>query len=231
MNERLSCGRTIARLALVIAFLAALAIPVVAFIVRGPDAPETWTLAAAALAVVTSIISAWSSRRVVELQEDAQKPNPYPTFDLTSRFGLALLRVKNTGGTPAHNISLEWVPELENDRGETIGFPNTTAAPAISVLLPGESISQIIGVHHDFFANHPETEFTGHVTFQDPSRHTYRRPFRLDARPYLGTPTHDDEAVKTHYELQKLPKELEGIRTVLEKLLRKSNPTSSQGGC
>lgn len=218
MNERLNSGRIIARLALAVAFGAALAIPVVAFFVRGPDKPETWIVAAAALAVVTSIIAAWSSRRVVELQEDAQKPNPYPTFDLTSRFGLALLRVKNTGGTPAHNISLEWVPELKNRKDETIGFPKTTAAPAISVLLPGESISQIIGVHHEFIANHPETEFTGYITFQDPSRYTYRRPFRLDARPYFGTPTHDDEAVKTHYELQKLPKELEKIRTVLEKL-------------
>lgn len=223
MNERLNSGRIVARLALAIAFVAALAIPVVAFIVRGPDKPETWTVAAAALAVATSIIAAWSSRRVVELQEDAQKPNPYPVFDLTSRFGLALLRVKNTGGTPAHNISLEWVLELKNRKGDIIGFPKTTTAPAISILLPGESISQIIGVHHEFIANHPETEFTGHITFQDPSRYTYRRPFRLDARPYLSTPTHDDEVVKTHYELQKLPKELEGIRTVLEKLWQKFN--------
>ena len=202
MNERLNCGRIIARFALAVAFGAALAIPVAAFIVRGPDKPETWIVASAALAVVTAIISAWSSRRVVELQEDAQKPNPYPTFDLASRFGLALLKVKNTGGTPAHNISLEWVPELKNRTGEIIGFPKTTNGPAISVLLPGESISQIIGVHHEFIVNHPETEFTGYITFQDPSRYTYRRPFRLDARPYLDTPTHDDEAVKTLYELQ-----------------------------
>lgn len=221
MNERLNSGRLIARLALAVAFVTALAMPVVAFIVRGPDKPETWTIAAAALAVVTSIIAAWSSRRVVELQEDVQKPNPYPAFDLTSRFGLALLRVKNTGGTSAHNISLEWTPELKNDTNKIIGFPKTDTGPTISVLLPGENISQIIGVHHEFIANHLETEFTGYITFQDPSRYTYRRPFRLDARPYLGTPTHDDEAVKTLYELQKLPKELEGIRTVLEKLSQK----------
>ncbi|HSG15109.1 MAG TPA: hypothetical protein VLE70_02150 [Anaerolineae bacterium] len=142
-------------------------------------------------------------------------------FDLTSRFGLALLRVKNTGGMVAHSISLEWTPELRNDKGETIGFPKTNDTPAISVLLPGESISQIIGVHHEFIASHPETEFTGYITFQDPSRYTYKRPFRLDGRPFVGTPTHDDEAVKTHYELQKLPKELADIRKVLEKLSQK----------
>ena len=105
-------SRLLARLALGTAFAIAVIIPVVAFIVRGADKPETWTVAAAALAVITSVISTWSSRRILELQEDAQKPNPTPAFDLSSRHGLALLRVKNTGAATAHNVSLEWDIEL-----------------------------------------------------------------------------------------------------------------------
>jgi heme A synthase len=58
MNDKLSIGRLFSRIALIVAFVAALAMPVFAFIVRGPEKPETWTLAAAALAVVTAIISA-----------------------------------------------------------------------------------------------------------------------------------------------------------------------------
>lgn len=223
MKDRLNGGRLFARIALTVAFGTALAMPIIAFIVRGPDRPETWMIAAAALAVITSIISAWSSRRVVELQEDAQRPNPYPAFDFTSRYGLAILRVKNMGGTPAHYISLEWDSELKNHNGETIGFPKKVDTPAISVLLPGESISQIIGTHHGFLKAHPDTEYTGFITFQDPSRHTYRRPFRLDARPYTGTPIYDDESPRTHYELQKIPKELEAIRKAVEKLPPKPN--------
>lgn len=211
--------RVIARLVLAFAFVAALAAPIVVFFVRGTDQPETWTITAAALAVMTSIISAWSSRRVVEFQEDAQRPNLFPTFDMTSRYGLALLRVKNTGGSTAHNIALEWNIALKNHHGETIGFTKKPEGPAIPVLLPGESISQIIGTPLNLLDAHPNTEYTGIITYEDTSSHTYIRPFRLDARAYHGTPAHDEESPKTHFELQKIPHELEAIRKAIEKLL------------
>ncbi|MBK8908527.1 MAG: hypothetical protein IPM60_11670 [Rhodospirillales bacterium] len=199
-----------------VAFGAALVVPAVALIVHGPDKPETWATAAAGLAVITSVISAWSSRRVVELQEDAQKPNPYPAFDFTSRYCLVLLRVKNTGGTPAHNVSLEWNTELKDHKGKTIGFTKTGERPAISVLLPGESISQIIGPTSQFFKAHPDEEYTGIIAFQDSSRHRCRRTFRLDGRSHSGS--YDEEATRTLYELQKIPKQLDAITKVVEKL-------------
>ena len=216
--------RLIVRIALLIALCASIAIPTIAFFVRGFDKPETWTVAAAALAVITSIVSAWSSRRVVELQEDSQRPNPYPAFDCTSRYGLVILRVKNAGGTPAHNVWLEWSPTLKNLKGEIIGFPKLDGVPAIMVLLPGDSITQVIDAHHEFLKSHPDSEFNGFISFEDPAGHDYRRPFRLDGRQYAGTPIYDDEALKTHYELQKIPKELELIRKLLDKLLLATGP-------
>lgn len=223
MAERPQIGRVLARLALSFAFLAALGVPATTFAVRGPDAPEAWTLLAASLAVITSIISAWSSRRVVEIQEDAQRPNVYPAFDFTSRYGLVLLRVKNVGRTPAHDISLEWDVELKNHAGATIGFPKNDGLPAITVLWPGESITQIVDTPHDVLGAHPEKEYTGFVTFEDPSRRRYRRPFRLDIRPYSGAPMYDEEVPRTHYELQQIPKELQAIRKAVEKLPPRSN--------
>lgn len=211
-------GRVLTRLALAVAFAIAVAIPVFAFIDHGADKPETWTIIAAALAVITSIIATWASRRVVELQEDAQRPNPYPAFDFTSRYGLALLRIKNTGATAAHNISLEWNVGLKNRKGEAIGFAKGGDAPGITVLLPGESISQIIGAHHEFLGTHPDGEFTGSIIFEDPSGRSYRRAFRLDGRPYSDTPSYDEETAKTHYELQKIPEEIEALRKSLEKI-------------
>jgi hypothetical protein len=210
-------GRVLTRLALASAFAIAAGIPVVAFIDQGADKPETWTILAAALAVITSIIATWASRRVVELQEVAQRANPYPIFDLTSRYGLAMLRIKNTGATAAHNISLKWNIDLKNHRGEIIGFAKEGSVPGITTLLPGESISQIIGPHHEFINGHPDGEFAGTMMFEDPSRRSYKRAFRLDGRTYSGSPSYDEEAVKTHYELQKIPKEIETLRKVLEK--------------
>jgi hypothetical protein len=194
----MSIGRLTARLGLAVAFLAALAVPATAFPMRGIDKPETWTVAAAALAVITSVISSWSSRRVVELQEDAQRPNPILPFDLNSRHGLALVRVTNKGATPAHDISVEWTTELTNQHGKPIGFGRKENSSAISVLLPGESISQIIGDHVDFITAHPATNYVGRITFRDTKGRPSMRRFRLDGRPYAGTPAYDSERDRMH---------------------------------
>lgn len=217
-------GRIFARIALALAFVAALAVPAVAFAIRGPEKPETWLVAASALAVVTSVVSTWSSRRVVELQEDAKRPTPYPSFDVTSRYGLALIRVTNTGGTAAHDVCLHWDRPLHDHKGEVVGFAAQEHGRApISVLLPGESIAKTIGAHHEFIAKHPDAEYSGRIEFRDPSRRKYVSPFRLDGRQLAETLTYDHEAPRTHYELQRVPGELEQIRGLLKRLLDRLN--------
>lgn len=217
----MNAGRIAARLALTAAFIMAIAIPVAAIVIRGEDKPETWMLAAAALAVATSIVSAWSTRRALEFQEDAQRPSVYPAFDLASRYGLALIKVKNSGPTPAYNISINWNTDLLDYDGKTVGFPKKPdGAPAIAVLMAGESIVQTIGVHHAFLKSHPDTEYTGSIHFADAQGKKYKRQFRLDGRQYAGTLMYDEEGLRTHYELQKIPKELDSIRKTLERVGR-----------
>lgn len=217
----LMAGRIVARIALSGAFIIALAIPMVAYAVRGPDKPETWLVAASALAVLTSVVSTWSSRRVVELQEDERRPSPYPAFDFTGRHGLAMLRVKNTGGTAAHDVGLRWDVALRDHHGEVIGFPLTQGRAPISVLLPGETITQIIDTHHEFIARHPASEFTGRIEYRDPSGRRSVRLFRLDGRQFARTPAYDYEGSRTHFELQKLPSELKKIRQLLQRLVQR----------
>jgi hypothetical protein len=208
-------SRTFIRISLAIAFVAAIAIPFLALSLRGADKPETWTVAAAALAVLTSVVSTWSSRRVLELQEDAQRPNPVPSFDFTSRYGLVLFRISNTGDSAAHDIFLEWDVSLTNSSGQQIGFQKIGDDAAIGLLLPRESITQIIDVPHELIARLPDTEYTGFVVFSDALGRQHRRRFRLNARQYIGTPTHDEEWPRTHHELQKIPEELHKIRQAL----------------
>lgn len=213
-------SRIISRITLGLAFSIAFVISVLAFFIRGTDKTETWTVAAAALAVITSVISAWSSRRTLELQEDAQKPNVFPSFDLHSRHQVALLRVSNVGATAAHNISLEWNTDLTNNSNKKIGFFKIDNIPAIPVLLPKESITQFIDVHHGFIGRHPDHEYSGKIFFEDVSKRNYTREFRLDARPYAMTPSYDKEDSRTHYQLQKIPEELSKIRELLQKTSR-----------
>lgn len=211
--------RIVARAILAAAGAAAIAVPPLAVVLRGSDQPETWVVTAGSLAVVAAVLSAWSSRRVAELQEDAQRPNPYPAFDFQSRYGLVLLRVRNTGGTAAHDLSLEWDVELTGTRGRTIGFFAKDGRPGVTVLPPGESISQVVDGHSQFLEKHPDRVYTGHLTFKEPSGRRHRRPFRLDGRPYAETPSEDDEALKTHRELQSVPKQLERIAKVMERVV------------
>ena len=123
------------------------------------------------------------------------------------------------GGTAAHKISLHWDIELKDDNGHIVGFSMEDGVPAITILLPGESISKIIGAHHSFMERHPDTEYTGSITFEDPSGYKYKQPFRLDGRPFLNTPSYDHEALKTHSELQKLPDEIKKLRNAIEKFI------------
>lgn len=210
MTLRLS--RALARLALLVATVIAVAIPVAALLIRGLEKPETWLVTGAALAVITSILSAWSSRRVVELHEDAQRPNVVPAFDFTSRYGLVMIRVKNTGATAGYKIELRWDRELQNHQGETIGFQNTDGKPSIVSLLPGESITQIIGTPHEFLARDDDTEYVGMIKFEDGRGHEYQYPFYLDVGVYKMTPTYENEYNKTLFELQKIPAALDKIR-------------------
>lgn len=178
----------------------------------------TWAVLAAALAVVTSIISAWGALRVIELEEDKLCPNPYPHFDTTSRYGLMLLRVTNSGGGAAYNIDLIWDEQLVNSRGEIIRYSPDRKSPEIPVLLPGESVSKTVDGYIQFFGMQKRHEYSGDVKFTDGKGRKFKRRFVLDAEMYKGTPYYSEEELKTHYELQKLPSELQKLTSEVTKL-------------
>jgi hypothetical protein len=96
--------RILVRLLLAVVFTAAIVL--VAVLLLGPKSKETWATLTAALAVIAAVISAWPSLRVLEIQEDATRPSPTPYFDFTSRYGLMLLRVKNSGAGVAYDVRL-----------------------------------------------------------------------------------------------------------------------------
>lgn len=97
---------------------------------------EAWATLAAALAVVTSMVSAWGAQRVVELEEARMSPYPYPQFDAKSRYGLLLLKITNFGGGAAHNVRLIWDKPLKNSKGKAIDFSYSEQSENLSVLLP-----------------------------------------------------------------------------------------------
>lgn len=210
--------RIIARIILAVSFIASIAVIVAAVLLLGLRDPVAWAGVAAALAVITSVISSWVSQRALELQQDAQKPYPYPSVDVTSRYGLVQLRVANYGGSAAHDISIKWDKPLLNSREEPIRFTIQEGAPEIPVLMPNESISILIDGSLQLFRKYQDMNFTGRIEFMDASRRRQGHPFYFSIEKYRQALTFAQEDPKTHHELQKIPDEIHKLRAELRKI-------------
>ena len=122
-----------------------------------------WAAIAAALAVITSVVSAWSAQRLLEIQQDTLLPDPIPSIDVTSRYGLLQLRVTNFGGSPAHNIRLSWNYPLMNSKNERVVIGADQSDPNIPVLLPKNTISTLIDGHVQFFGKFKDANYKGEI--------------------------------------------------------------------
>lgn len=99
---------------------------------------EEWNVIASSLAVVTAIIAAFSSMKIIWKQEDDLEPNLYVYFDLQSRSGVIQLVVKNVGGSTAYDLKLKWSKPLLDHKQKEVSLPYT---PTLS---QGESIRFLI---------------------------------------------------------------------------------------
>jgi len=81
---------------------------------------------------------------------------------------------------------------------------------AIAVLLPYESVSQLLGTANDVSkqAKAEGSEWKGYVNFKDSRGQKYRIPFLLDITHLRFGLLYDTEETRTMYELQQLPKQI-----------------------
>lgn len=211
--------KIITRILLFVSLLLAFSVAAFAIKAISSKGDSAWATLAATLAVITSVISAWSAIRVVELEEDKLKPYPYSHFDVQSRYGLLLLRLTNSGRGTAHNIELIWDQPLVNSIGDQIRFSSDMEYPEVPILLPGDNISKIVDVPHKFLAMKQKHGYRGVVKFTDGVGKKMEHRFFLDAEIYRGAPVHDNEALKAYYEIQKLPEEIGKIKTEISKIV------------
>lgn len=201
----------LSRLLLAAALLTAAAAVAYVWLTVGPTRPEAWTTIAAALAVVTSVVSAFAAIRLAEIQQDAQRPYIEAYLDFDSRQGLVSFRIKNVGLTTAYSISAILDNKLENLKSQMVGFGLSNSRKPVSILLPQQSVSQLIDVTHRFMEDHAEAEFHGKVHFKDLRNRTYSNDFCFDASGYRNASLYETETAVTQKELQKIPQELRHI--------------------
>jgi hypothetical protein len=207
-DDETGVSRVFVRIGLGVAVLVAVGVAAVALLKLGAADPTTWATLAAVLAVLAAVSSAWTSQRVVELQEDVIEPNPVPAFDLRSRYDLAQLRLTNRGGSPAYSVRIGWDEPLRDEDGREVvlGVANT-----IPVLAAGETASVGLGTAHAFIAKTSDTTRHGVITFANASGRLRSKRFVISAEHERQALIHDHETPRTQYELQRIPDELKRI--------------------
>lgn len=219
-NMNIKLPRIFIRVSLTIVLLVSVIVVVLSVNVLDSKDKEPWAVIAAALAVITSVVSAWNAQRLLEIQQDALLPNPIPSIDVTSRYGLLQLRVTNLGGLSAHNIRLSWNEPLTNSKDELVVIGADQNDPHIPVLLPKDSISTLIDGHVQFFGKFKDANYKGIISYEDAAGNKYNKQFSLSAEMYRNTLLHPMEEPKTHFELQKIPKEIENLTKAIKDLKR-----------
>jgi hypothetical protein len=198
--------RNLVRVTLFIVLLAAIGLIVFLLIFVGPKEKETWATITGLLAVIAAAISAFPALRVLELQDDSSQPRPTPYFDVSSRYNLLQLRVKNIGPNVAYEIRLKWKIHPLDHHGDEI-----TALDYIPSLLPEQTVSTLVGVSTDMVKKYSNMRFEGEAEFKDSNGKSLRQWFVCSTQEHGKRLVHDEELPKTLRELQDIPKQLEKI--------------------
>jgi hypothetical protein len=223
--------RTFVRLVLAGSALLGLAAAAISLWRLGPADPSAWATVAAGLAVVAAVASGWTSQRVLELQEDAQAPNPVPIIDVRSRYQLAQFRITNHGGASAHNVRIVWHVQLRDANGTDVLLGRDVAIPVIP---ERESASVLLGSSNAFIGAHADTTCRGIVSYENASGRTFSKPFLVSAEHERAALVHNDEMPKTLWELQQIPDELKHVAAQIKNVVRvlgveRSNTPSNTG--
>lgn len=173
---------------------------------------------AAALAVITAVIAAWGAQKVIEREDDASRPLPDLTVDVSSRYALAQLVLRNVGGTPAFDVLIHWDTPLLDCNGDLVSFSERADGVAASVLPNGEKVMALIDTVSNLVKRN-ETTYSGELIYAERSggRRKSRR-FSLDLGKYRQTLTFSNELPRTLHELQAIPGKLDGIRDELQQI-------------
>ena len=197
----------------ILAAILSAAIGLIGFLLLQSQEKEIWATITGLLAVIAAVISSFPALRVLELQDDALRPQPTPYFDLSSRYQFLQLRVKNIGPSVAYDVRLRWKTRPRNFEGEEI-----TALDNIPALLPNESVSVNVGTSMEFVPKYADTLFEGEVHCKDSNGKPINHQFFCSTQGHLRRLVHDDELPRTLYDLQKIPGQLEKIVNALDNL-------------
>ena len=103
-------------------------------------------------------------------------------------------------------------------QGRRVQFTEQEKASGIAVLLPDQSVAAPIGTDIEMYGKYKDTYYSGTIKFKNASGKALKHPFYLSAEQYRHTLAYEEVVPKTHYQLQKIPKELEKLNREVKRL-------------
>ena len=184
---------------------------------------DEWITTAASLALIIAIISAWIAFETFRDNVEQKEPRLSIIPDVTSRYGLIQLRLRNHGQNPAYCIKINWNNFPLNHRNEKVTFNKYRCGEYEALILNGnEETSVLIDTHSGFFEKHKSDNltFSGIITYLKKISSTKRisTPFKFSLEHYGSSLDYDVEELRTNVELQKIPKLLKAIKDEIGKL-------------
>lgn len=133
--------------------------------------------------VAISLVQAKLTRASLDsaAQSEKRRYRPHVLFDLYSEDISLYASLRNTGATPAFNVTLTLSPEIYCDlRGQKRICP--LIGQSITFLAPTREVRDACAFGEEFSKHFPEPIFIGSVAYEDADGTKYKDDFRIDLR-------------------------------------------------
>lgn len=176
----------------------------------------------ASVSLLVALISLFISTLSFNQYIDTKLPQIVVDTDTKSRYGLMLLLIKNYGDKTAFNIEVHWDRPLKNYEGENILFTDKDCSVMkIPVLQKGQELKIVIDEPGSFYQKYKDEEmkYSGEIKYSLTNKRRavkIKSYFHLDLSIFRYTVYDESELLRASFEIQKIPKELAGIKELLK---------------
>lgn len=190
-----------------------------------------WDAVAGLSGATIGVMSTMLAYETIHQSRVGKLPSLDIIIDPMSRYKLFQLGIVNNGGAPAYNVKLTWL-EKDPESGRSIQIPyNCYDSPVsfckheqynlIRVLSKGQTHLTMVDGYNQFYERYPqEAFFLAKISYSEKVnvKNTIEVIVPVSFDEYRTTLDYSHESSKTHFELQKIPKQLDKIESSISKI-------------
>ena len=179
-----------------------------------------WNTIAASLAVITAIIGAYTSQRILWKQEDDSEPKLLIYFDFKQHRILFELVIENIGGSCAYDVKINWINPLRIFNGENADFgyiPTIYKNQRTGIII--DSLSDIKKSDGD---TNSEYHYSGEILYKtkSSSKKYKKQHFELSLDSKRFRTAHDNIEQEFMASAIKIPERLNDLNSLIAELIK-----------